>query len=89
MPFSGVLCRVLLVRSDDLDDRRFSIIRVTRICEIRTTLAVTSNGSTLYCHPDDGINRFLRIFGYYKSHRVTSQKMAFFIVTAVKTSSLT
>jgi hypothetical protein len=44
---SGVLGRVALVRTDISEERITSIIRVTRIGEVRTTLAVTSNRSTL------------------------------------------
>jgi hypothetical protein len=36
-----------LVRTDVLEESSASIIRVTRISEIRTTLAVTSNRRTL------------------------------------------
>jgi hypothetical protein len=60
---SGMLRRVALVRTDVSEKLIASIIRVTRISELGTTLAVTSG--------------------------VTSQKTAFFIVTAVKTSNLT
>jgi hypothetical protein len=60
-----------------------SIIKLTRIGEIGTTLAVTSNRITLRrntvvfyinfyladsCHPDDGGGMFLRNVGSYKSH---------------------
>jgi hypothetical protein len=38
-----ILRRVPLVRTDVSDERRVSIIRATRIGEIGTTLAVTSN----------------------------------------------
>jgi hypothetical protein len=38
-----------------------SFIRMTRIGELGTTLAATSN-------PDEGGARFLRNVGYYKSH---------------------
>jgi hypothetical protein len=42
-----------------------------------------------YCRPDDGGAKILRNVGSYKSHTaLTSQKTAFFIVTAVKTSNL-
>jgi hypothetical protein len=47
MPFSGMLCRVVLVRTDVSEERIASIIRVTRIGELGTTLAVTSNHSML------------------------------------------
>jgi hypothetical protein len=42
-----MLRRVALVRSDVSEERSASIIRVTRIGELGTTLAVTSNRSTL------------------------------------------
>jgi hypothetical protein len=37
--------------------------------------------------PEDGDDTFLRDVGFYKIHGATSQKTAFFIVTAVKNSS--
>jgi hypothetical protein len=43
MPSSGVLHHVALVRIDIAQERISSIIRVTRISELGTTLAVTSN----------------------------------------------
>jgi hypothetical protein len=43
----GMLRHVVLVRNDVLWDRITSIIRTTRIGELGTTLAVTSNRSTL------------------------------------------
>jgi hypothetical protein len=59
-------------------NRRFgelsaSFIRVTRICELGTTLAVTSNRRTLQrntdsCHPEEGDAKFLRNVGFSKSH---------------------
>jgi hypothetical protein len=53
-----------------------SSIRVTRIVELGTTIALTSN------------RRMLRRFSQ-EPHGVTSQKTPFFIVTAMKTSNLT
>jgi hypothetical protein len=47
MPFSGMLRRVALVRADVSEEINASIIRVTRIGELGTTLAVTSNQRTL------------------------------------------
>jgi hypothetical protein len=56
MTSSGMLRRVALVRTDVSEERSASFIRVTRIGELGTTLAVTSNllrlvqdlGSTIY-----------------------------------------
>jgi hypothetical protein len=47
MPSSGTLRRVALLRTDFSEEPSASIIRVKRICELRTTLAVTSNRRTL------------------------------------------
>jgi DNA-binding TFAR19-related protein (PDSD5 family) len=43
MPPSGMLRRVALVRPDVSEELSASVVRVTRIGEIGTTLAVTSN----------------------------------------------
>jgi hypothetical protein len=42
-----MLRRVALVRTDVSEERTASFIRVTRIGELRTTLALTSNRRTL------------------------------------------
>jgi hypothetical protein len=47
MVFSGMLRPVALVSTDVSEVLSASIIRVTRISELGTTLAVTSNGRTL------------------------------------------
>jgi hypothetical protein len=47
MVSSGMLRRVALVRTDLSEELSASFIRVTRISELRTTLAVTSNRCTL------------------------------------------
>jgi hypothetical protein len=47
MVSSGMLRRVALVRADVSEERSASFIRVTRIGELGTTLAVTSNRRTL------------------------------------------
>jgi hypothetical protein len=43
MPFSGLSRREALVRNDISEELSASIIKVTRIAELRTTLAVPSN----------------------------------------------
>jgi hypothetical protein len=43
MVFSGMLRRVALVRTDVSEELSVSFIRLTRICELGTTLALTSN----------------------------------------------
>jgi hypothetical protein len=43
MASSGMLRHVALVRTDVSEELSASIIRVTRICELGTTLAVASN----------------------------------------------
>jgi hypothetical protein len=47
MASSGMLRRVALVRTNVSEERSASIIRVTRIGELGTALAVTSNRRTL------------------------------------------
>jgi hypothetical protein len=47
MTSSGMLRRVALVRTDVTEELSASFIRVTRICELGTTLAGTSNRRTL------------------------------------------
>jgi hypothetical protein len=47
MVSSGTLRRVTLVRTDVSEELSASFIRVTRMCEVGTKLAVTSNRRTL------------------------------------------
>jgi hypothetical protein len=73
MPSSGMLRRVALVRTDVPEERSASIMRVTRIGELGTTLAVISNRRTLRRNTMRQKRRFLR-----ETHCLTSQKTAFF-----------
>jgi hypothetical protein len=74
-----MLRRVALVRTDVAEELSASFIRVKRISELGTTLALTSNRRTLRRN-----TKFLQ-----EPHCLTSQKTPLFLVTAVKTSSLT
>jgi hypothetical protein len=75
MAYSGMLRSVTLVRTD-VSEKPSSSIRVTRIGELGTTLALTSNRRRLRrntkfndsCHPDEGGAKFLRNVSSYKSH---------------------
>jgi hypothetical protein len=64
---SDILHRMALVRTDVPEEPRASIIRVTRIGELGTTLAVTSNRRTLRRNMDGSV-RFLRNVSSHKSH---------------------
>jgi hypothetical protein len=63
MLYSGILRRVVLVRTDDSEERSASIITVTRNGELGTMLEVTTN-----CYLYDCNATFLRNVGSYKSH---------------------
>jgi hypothetical protein len=71
MVSSGMLRRVALVRTDVPEELGASIIRVTRIGELGTTLAVTSKRLKLQTNTNFLIKEslsFLRNDGSYKSH---------------------
>jgi hypothetical protein len=70
MPYSGMLRRVALIRTDVSVEGSVTIIRVIIfICTLRrlllTAKVVLSSDS---CHPDEGGVMFLRTVGSYKSH---------------------
>jgi hypothetical protein len=96
MPSSGMLPRVALVWTDVSEKRIASITSLTRIDEIGTTLALTSNwrmlrkNSMLFL-----VHRFFSLWWrrrcfptkrrcLQEPHGVIFQKTAFFIVTVVK-----
>jgi hypothetical protein len=68
MVSSAMLRRVALVRTYVSEEPSASFIRVTRIGELGTTLAVASNRRTDSCHPDEGGAKFLRNVSSYESH---------------------
>jgi hypothetical protein len=74
MASSGMLRRAAHVRSDVSKECVFSIIRVTRIGELGTTLAVTSNRST----QRRNCRVFLRsvLYSYKKSYSHTEFSFA-------------
>jgi hypothetical protein len=64
---SGMLRRVALVITDVSEELSVSFIRVTRIGELGTMLAVTST-AYVGCHTDEGGAKFLRNVGSCYSH---------------------
>jgi hypothetical protein len=56
MVSSGMLRHMALVRTDVSEELSASFVRVTRISELGTPLAVTSNRRT---HPNEGGAKFL------------------------------
>jgi hypothetical protein len=74
MVSSGLLRHVALVRTDFSEGLSASFIRVTRIGELGTTLAVTSKRrtpqrNTKIPYPDEGGAKFLRNVGSYRATR--------------------
>jgi hypothetical protein len=91
---------VALIRTDVSEELSASIIRVRRIGELGTTLAVTSNRIvhrllvTANVVPSSPIVDTLMMEALSSSetsepHGVTSQKTVMFLITAVKTSNPT
>jgi hypothetical protein len=63
-----MLHHLAFVRTNVSEELSASMIRVTRISELGTMLAVTSNQRTDSYNPVDGGAKFLRNAGSYKSH---------------------
>jgi hypothetical protein len=79
MSSSGILRHVALVRTNGSEEHSTSIIRVTRIGELGTTSAVTSNHRTLrrntWCNiPEDSIlhSRYHENLKSYKDEQINS-----------------
>jgi hypothetical protein len=72
MLFSGILRHAALVRTGLSEEPSASIIRVTRISELVTTLAVTSNRSKLRRNTD---------VCSYESHTASHHRTAFFNIS--------
>jgi hypothetical protein len=101
MVSTGMIRRVALVRTEVSEEISASVIRGTRVVEIWTTIAVTSNRRTLLVSVSfvpsaqilvtlmKEVLSFPKLRFLQEPHGVTSQKTPFFIVTAVKTSNLT
>jgi hypothetical protein len=74
MPSSGMLRRMVLVRTDVSEESIASIITVKKPANETGTLATTSNWITLGRNTDsfhpDGDDTLLRNIGSYKSHAV-------------------
>jgi hypothetical protein len=103
MVSSGMLRRVALVRTDVSEELSASFIRVIRISELGTTLAVTNNRRTLRGNTTASVVPSSPILVTLKKEALSSSETSFltratrcnipetpfFIVTAVQTSNLT
>jgi hypothetical protein len=75
MQSSGMWCHVTLLRTDVSEEYIASVMRVIRISDLGTTLAITSNWSTLILfRPDDRDHTFHRNIGSYESHTTSHLK---------------
>jgi hypothetical protein len=69
MASSGMLRRVCLVRTDVSGELSASFIRVKRIGELRTRIAITSNRPTLRRNRCDQYGHMLSNYGYVRKQR--------------------
>jgi hypothetical protein len=79
MASSGMLCRVVLVKTDVSEELSSSIMKVTRIGELGT--AITGKDP---CHPDDGGAKFFRNVSSYMSNRPRRGNSTYFSVIILK-----
>jgi hypothetical protein len=77
----------LLLKRTSLRNLMPSLIRVNRICDRETTFQLSYLADSF--HPEDEDDTFIRNVGSNEPHGTTSQKTAFFRVTALETSNLT
>jgi hypothetical protein len=81
MPFSGMLLRVALVGADVSGEHVTSIVGVAGVGELGTMLAVTSSPILVILMM--GVMRSSEMSVLEEPHGLGSQKMTFFMITAV------
>jgi hypothetical protein len=74
MVSSGMLRRVALIRTDVSEELSASFIRVTRIGELGTTLAVTSNRRTLRRNTTSNLTTRMSLTGHVAHMRSVDGK---------------
>jgi hypothetical protein len=90
MASSEILRRVALVHTDVSEELSVSFIRVTRIDELGTMLALTINRRKLRrntkWHPDERGAKFLPNVGSYKTHASLHPRRLHSFVSCVRVS---
>jgi hypothetical protein len=71
MPSSGILRRVALVRTDVSEELSASSIRVTRIGELGTTLALTRNRRGVCAHGVTSQKTLFFTLYVFRSHQIS------------------